>query len=111
MWDPPDHQTQSKIKQDNFKLMRERLVEQLSDVDRHDIVLHVNAWADQWKRHWLGGIAEWIDDATGQRQSRLVCFEKLDAWADPIEGISAHQAQTSATAVRASWSTSLGLGE
>ena len=67
-------------------------------VDRHEMVLHVGAWDDQWHRHYLGGIPEWIDDAIGKRKSRLVRFERLAAWVDSLEGGTAHQAETSAIA-------------
>ena len=77
----PTRPSDAVVEKDSFKLMRERFVEQLFDVT-----------GTTSKRHWLGGIAELIDVMAGQRQSRLVCFEKLDAWADPIESISAHPA-------------------
>ena len=44
-----------------------------------------------------------IDEAA-LRQSRLVGFENLDSWADPLESVSAHQAQTAATC----WKLDLG---
>ena len=110
-WGPPSHQTQSNITQENYALMKERLAAQMARVDRHEIVLHVDAWEDQWHRHYLGGIAEWINDETGKRESRLVCFERLEVWADSLEGLTARQAQTSATAVQNSWTTELQLGD
>ena len=53
--------------------------------------------------NWLGAIAARVDEA-GLRQSRLVGFENLDSWADPLESVSAHQAQTAATC----WKLDLG---
>ena len=91
--------------------MKERLAAQMARVDRHEMVLHVDAWDDQWHRHYLRGIAEWIDDAIGKRKSRLVCFERLAVWADTFEGGTAHQAQTSATAFNKSWITELQIGD
>ena len=41
-------------------------------------------------------IAERVDEAC-LRQSGIVGFENLDSWADPLESVSAHQAQTAAT--------------
>ena len=41
-------------------------------------------------------IAERVDEVC-LRQSGLVGFENLDSWADPLESVSAHQAQTAAT--------------
>ena len=60
------------------------------------MTLHADVWADLWESHWLGAIAEWVDEA-GLRQSRLVGFENVDSWADPLESVSGHQAQTAAT--------------
>ena len=79
--------------------MKERLAAQMARVDRHEMVLQVHSWDDQWHRHYLSGIAEWIDDEIGKRKSRLVCFKRLAAWADSLEGGTAHQAQTRAIAV------------
>ena len=67
------------------------------------MTLHADVWTDPWERHWLGAIAEWVDEA-GLPQSRLVGFENLDSWADPLESVSAHQAQTAATC----WKVDLG---
>ena len=61
--------------------------------------MHADVWTDPWERHWLGAIAEWVDEA-GLRQSRLVGFENVDSWADPLESVSAHQAQTAATGLK-----------
>ena len=60
------------------------------------MTLHADVWTDPWERHWLGAIAEWVDEA-GLRQSRLVGFENVDFWADPLQSVSGHQAQTAAT--------------
>ena len=87
--------------------MKERLAAQMARVDRHEMVLHVDTWDDQWHRRYLGGIAEWIDDEIGKRKSRLVCFKRLAAWADSLEGGTSHQAQTSAIAFNESWITEL----
>ena len=49
---------------------------------------------DPWERYWFGAIAERVDEAW-LRQIRLVGFENLDSWADPLESVSAHQAWNS----------------
>ena len=56
-------------------------------------------WTDPWERHWFGAIAERADEA-GLRQSRLVGIDNLDSWADPLESVSGHQAQTAATSLK-----------
>ena len=46
-----------------------------------------------------------------KRKSRLVCFKRLAAWADLLEGGTAHQAQTSAIAFKNTWFTELQIGD
>ena len=77
--------------------------------DKGEVVIHADVWTDPWERHWLGAIAERLAE-DGFRESFLVAFEDLDSWADPLEDVSAHQAQTAATALRSSFSTDLKLG-
>ena len=45
-WEPPSHQIQSQIRQENYVLMKKRLAAQMARVDRHEMVLHVDAWDD-----------------------------------------------------------------
>jgi hypothetical protein len=74
------------------------------------MALHSDVWADLWERHWLGGaIAEWVDEA-GLRQSKLVGFENVDSWADPLESVSGHQAQTAATGLKSFFVSKHDLG-
>ena len=77
---------------------------QMKDKDNNEITVHADVWSDLWDRHWLGAIAERLDDG-GRRESRLVAFDNLDAWSDPLEDVTAHQAQTAATALRSSFVT------
>ena len=63
------------------------------------MTLHADVWTDPWERHWLGAIAEWVDEV-GLRQSRLVGFENVDSGADPLESVSGYQAQTAATGLK-----------
>ena len=39
---------------------------------------YADVWTDPWERHWLGAIAEWVDEVW-LRQSRLVGFENVDS--------------------------------
>ena len=73
------------------------------------MTLHADVWTDPWERHWLGAIAEWVDEA-GLRQSRLVGFENVDSWADPLESVSGHQAQTAATGLKSFFVSKHDLG-
>ena len=74
------------------------------------MTLHSDVWAGLWERHWLGGaIAQWVDEA-GLRQSRLVGFENVDSWADPLESVSGHQAQTAATGLKSFFVNKHGFG-
>ena len=57
----------------------------------------------------LYAIAEWVDEA-GLRQSRLVGFENVDSWADPLASVSAHQAQTAATGLKSFFVNKRDLG-
>ena len=73
------------------------------------MTLHADVWTDPWERHWLGAIAEWVDEAW-LRQSRLVGFENVDSWADPLESVSGHQAQTAATGLKSFFVSKHDLG-
>ena len=106
-WQPPSHQVIADILERDFKTMKEQLKAQLEDVDRDEMILHADVWTDDWHRHWLGGILEWLCPLSGARQSRLICFD-LEKWADDVEGCTPEMAQTVATALRVAW-RSLGL--
>ncbi len=108
-WQPPSHQVIADILERDFKTMKEQLKAQLEDVDRDEMILHADVWTDDWHRHWLGGILEWLCPLSGARQSRLICFDELEKWADDAEGCTPEMAQTVATALRAAW-RSLDLG-
>ena len=59
-WQPPSHQVIADILERDFKTMKEQLKAQLEDVDRDEMILHADVWTDDWHRHWLGGILEWL---------------------------------------------------
>ena len=82
--------------------MKERLPAQMVRVDRHAVVLRVDAW-EEWHGHYLwdckvGVIAFWVYSIEGE----LKRFKRFAFWADSIEGGTAHTAQTSAIAFRKS---------
>ncbi len=66
---------------------------QLEEVDRREMILHADVWTDDWHRHWMGGILEWLSPSTGARQSRLICFERLEKWTTDVEGHSARETE------------------
>ena len=102
-WVPFSHQKVSNIKASEFRAMQKQMSSFMRTCDKLEMTLHADVWTDPWERNWLGAIAARVDEA-GLRQSRLVGFENLDSWADPLESVSAHQAQTAATC----WKLDLG---
>ncbi len=108
-WQPPSHQVIVDILAKDFMTLKAQLKVQLEEVDRCEMILHADVWTDDWHRHWLGGILEWLSPSTGARQSRLICFEELEKWTNDVEGHTPEMAQTVATALRAAW-RSLDLG-
>ena len=107
---PPCNQRVGEVLGQTFAAMQVAVAAEMANVDRREVVFHCDVWTDQWSRHFVAGIAEWLCPKHGQRECRLVCFEMLEKWTDRTEHATLEMAQTVATALRAAWRR-LELGE